>query len=102
MTGRVHDQAIPNQTGSGQDIDTAFAETSRPVSANFSAKPDSRLIRDTRRADAVDVDAVDADAGTIGPPGPIISRAFRLDCKPAHERHLEDRKYDPGAGLAQA
>ena len=42
----------------GQAIDPASDETSRPASANFSAKPDSGLIRDAIRADAVvDVDA---------------------------------------------
>ena len=47
-----------DQTRSGQAIDPASDETSRPVSANFSPKPDSRLIRDAIRADAVvDVDA---------------------------------------------
>ena len=53
-TGQVSDRP---RTGSGQAIDPASDETSRPVSANFSAKPDSRLIRDAIRADAVvDVD----------------------------------------------
>ena len=55
MTGRVPDRIRP-----GQAIDTAFDETSRPVSANFSAKPDSRLIRDAIRA----VVGVDVDAST--------------------------------------
>ena len=38
---------------SGQNIGFAFDETSRPVFANFSAKPDSGLIRDASRAGAV-------------------------------------------------
>ena len=48
--GIRQDQAKPDQTRSGQDIDTAFAETSRQVSANFSAKPDHKSIRDAMRA----------------------------------------------------
>ena len=58
--GRIRpSQTGPNQTSSGQAIGSVFDETSRPVSANFSAKPDRGLIRDTYRADAVvDVDAV--------------------------------------------
>ena len=44
------DQTKSDQTRPVQDIDTAFAGTSRPVSANFSARPDSRLIRDAMRS----------------------------------------------------
>ena len=69
LTGRMQDQARPNQTGSGQAIEHAFDETSRPVSANFSAKPDSTLLRNASRAGAV------VGVDTIGPTGPIISRA---------------------------
>ena len=57
-----------------------------------------RRPNDVDVVDAIVVDAVDADAGAIGPPGPIISRAFRLDCKPAHERHLEDSRRESGTG----
>ena len=47
-------QTRPNQTSPGQAMpDFDPDETSRPVSANFSARPDSRLIRDAIRADAV-------------------------------------------------
>ena len=45
-TGHVQDQARL-----GQAIDTASDEASRPVSANFSAKPDRGLIRGACRAD---------------------------------------------------
>ena len=51
-------QTRPNRIRPGQAIGPASDETSRPASANFSAKPDSGLIRDAIRADAVvDVDA---------------------------------------------
>ena len=54
----MQDQAIQNQTESGQAIDHIFDETSRPVSANFSVKPDHKSIR-------VSVDAVvGVDTGT--------------------------------------
>ena len=74
-TGQASDrirlnQARPGQARLGQNrirpghaVDHAFDETSRPVSANFSARPGRKSIRDAIRADAV-VDAVDADAGT--------------------------------------
>ena len=51
QTEHVQDQAKPNQTGSGQAIDHIFDETSRPVSANFSARLCHKSIR-------VSVDAV--------------------------------------------
>ena len=58
QTGRIQDQAIQNQTRQdqirpGQAIGFAFDETSRPASANFSAKPDSTLLRNASRAGAV-------------------------------------------------
>ena len=55
MTGRIQDQAIQNQTVSGQAVEHTFDETSRPVFANFSAKLDRKSIR-------VSVDAVVAGA----------------------------------------
>ena len=67
QTGRIQDQAIQNQTGQdqirpGQAVGFAFDETSRPASANFSAKPDSTLLRNASRAGAVV--GVDVDTGT--------------------------------------
>ena len=58
------DQAThQTKTRSGQVIDTSFAETSRQVSANFSAKPDHGSIRDAcEPCRRVDVDTVDAGA----------------------------------------
>ena len=46
QAGQIQDQAIQNRTGSGQDIDHIFAETSRPASANFSGR---KSIRDAIR-----------------------------------------------------
>ena len=61
-------QTRPNQTSPGQAMpDFDPDETSRPVSANFSARPDGRLIRDAIRA------VVDADAGTRLLPGCLLT-----------------------------
>ena len=72
QTGRIQDQAIQNQTVSGQAVDHTLDETSRPASANFSAKLDRKSIR-------VSVDAVvDVDTGTrllLSGPSPTYSRA---------------------------
>ena len=46
-------QTRQNQIRPGQAVGFAFDETSRPVFANFSAKPDSVLIRNASRAGAV-------------------------------------------------
>ena len=43
----------PDRIRPGQVVGFAFDETSRPVSANFSAKPDSTLLRNASRAGAV-------------------------------------------------
>ena len=58
QTGRIQDQIEPDQTRQnqirpGQAVGFAFDETSRPASANFSAKPDSTLLRNASRAGAV-------------------------------------------------
>ena len=58
----MQDQVEPDWTGSGQDIDHIFAETSRSgLRKFFRPQIDPRL---RPAADAVDVDAVDTDAGT--------------------------------------
>ena len=79
--GHTPDQAMPRnstgqapdrpRTGSGQAIDPIFDGTSRPASANFSARPDSGLIRDASRA-VVDVDV---DAGTRLLAGGLLTKS---------------------------
>ena len=71
---------------SGHAIDHIFAETSRPVSANFSTRSDSGLIRDTRRADAV------VCVVAIGPPSPIIQAGPGSPCRRRRRRNCRRRR----------
>ena len=96
--GRIRpSQTGPNQTSSGQAIGSVFDETSRSASANFSARPDSRLIRDASRAV---VDAVDADAGTRLLAGRLLTKSVNQS---QALRRLDDRaRLLPGGLLTKS